>query len=86
MSEDPAPYFVTPVRSQLDLEIDDATVRMRSAVNIEMKLLWARRLVAAKRKRGDYPEIQALDTETEDVLVKQVVLGSVVNQEGERHD
>lgn len=84
MSEDPAPYFTH--RSQLDWTIDDACTRMRTAVDLEQKLHWARVMVAAKRERGDYPEIQKLDTETEDILVKQAVLGSVVNQEGERYD
>lgn len=57
MSEQPATYTVKRVRTQLDWAIDDACTRMRGATTPEGKLLWARRMNAFRRERGDFARI-----------------------------
>ena len=75
-------------RSALDWTIDDATARMRAATNVYSKLLWARRLVDAKRQRGDYDQVvqPPMADELVDAIAKHEAQAATHNLEGERHD
>lgn len=43
-----------PKRSDIAREIDDAFHRMTSATTAESKMVWAKRYVDAKKRRGDF--------------------------------
>lgn len=60
--------------THLDWAIEDATMRMRSALG-DSQMLWARRVVTAKGARGDYPlVVQPMSSATIEALARQEII------------
>lgn len=68
-------------------ELGDLVKRMQSTQTPALRLVWARHLVAARRRQGGYPEIQdPLTNDMADALARHEAQALVHNLEGERFD
>jgi hypothetical protein len=76
------------VTELLDRVIADARRRLVVAETLERKLKWAKVLVAAKKRRGDYDQVvqPPLSPDLEAALARHEAQAAIQNLEGERHD